>query len=74
MLKIQPENKGGNRVKPGKRLYLTADGSKLVEAGPEAATLYCSEHATVPKDEFERLAGKPKPKRKKRSTKGAADG
>lgn len=63
MLKIKAENKGGGggKVRPGRRLYYTADRSRLVEAGdPEAASLYCSEFKEVSAAEFESLMP-PKP-------------
>lgn len=70
-LKINSENKAasGGTVKPGKRLYLTADKSALVPEGdPAARFLYCTESGSVPRAEYERLA----PKKKKRSKKKTA--
>lgn len=46
----------GPKVRPGKRLYMTADRTRLVPQGdPEARTLYCTETSEVPADEFDRL-------------------
>jgi len=43
-------------IVPGKRLYLTADGSTLVPTGhKDARTLYCTELKSVPRKEFESL-------------------
>lgn len=45
-------------IKPGKRLCLTAAKDRLVEpTDPNAASLYCSEHAEVDADEFKKLGG-----------------
>lgn len=58
-LKLNLENKDQDRrhfVRPGVRLFLTADGQRLVNAdNPEARTLYCTEHKEVPRAQFERL-------------------
>lgn len=62
MLKIQPENKGANMVKPGVRLCLTKDRDALVPADhPDAATLWCTESDEVPKAEFEQFFPPPPP-------------
>ena len=61
-LKVNKEDKGmsqGNMVTPGKRLFLTKNGKKLVESGhKDAATLFCSEHGSVLRVDYERLGGK----------------
>lgn len=50
-----PVHQGG-LVKPGTRLYLTADNKQLVPEGhKDARTLYCTEHSRVPRAEFSRL-------------------
>lgn len=69
MLKVKPLDKsagGPANVEPGKRLWLTKDGKRLVEDGdPTAATLYCPGAGhRVPRQEYEKLVGKPKPKPK----------
>lgn len=67
-LKVETENKqAGARVIPGKRLWKTKDGKRLVEDGdPEAYSLYCTSEGAVPKAEYEKLS------KAKRSTKAAA--
>ena len=57
-LKTTPDNKSETvkKVKPGARLWLTKDGSRLVNDGdPECAVLYCTEGKWVPKAEFDAL-------------------
>ena len=61
------ENKGGlkiekleppkqAKVKPGERLYLNAAKDTLYPEGhPKAASLYCTEHRFVLREEFESL-------------------
>lgn len=50
-------------VMPGRRLWLTADGKALVEDGdPRAASLWCNAAMEMPRDEYERLTGRPEPK------------
>ena len=65
--KTADENKGGltiekieppqqSKVKPGKRLYLNAAKDTLYPEGhAQAASLYCTEHRFVPRQEFESL-------------------
>lgn len=53
----------GPKVRPGKRLYLTAPKAsgeaRLVEEGdPDAYELYCTEYSEVPRAEFEAFGGK----------------
>ena len=52
---LKPEVSGA-LVRPNLRMWLTADGKKLVPEGhQDAASLYCNSHNSVPKDEFEKL-------------------
>lgn len=54
-----PKQPNRHQVRPGRRLYLTADGSRLVPQGhPEARYLYCTANTLVSKIEYERLLGK----------------
>lgn len=55
---LRDRQPGGEKVVPGKRLYLTAEGDALVEHGdPAAAFLYCTEEQSVSKEEYEALSG-----------------
>ena len=61
MLKIQTEDKAlkAKRFIPGERLYLDSTGNKLVKEGcPAAASLWCSEFATVSRAEYDQLIDK----------------
>ena len=52
--KLEPPKQA--KVKPGERLYLNADKDTLYPEGHQkAASLYCTEHGFVLREEFESL-------------------